>query len=86
MTNLRSAALALLLAAALAGCDAGTTTTGDASAPDRPADLAQVRDACVAATADSLKTFTDDLTADQSSRCRPVATRSASLLPRPSMT
>jgi len=71
MTSLRAAAPVLLLAAVLAGCDSGTSTTGgtsttsSTSTPAGPADLAQVRDTCVTKTADALKGFTDKLTADQ---------------------
>ncbi|MFJ7423704.1 hypothetical protein ACIQXD_34620 [Streptomyces uncialis] len=65
MTNLRSGALALLVAAALAGCGSGASTTGGASAPDGQVDLVQVRDTCMEQTADSLRSYTDKLTADQ---------------------
>ncbi|MEU4999302.1 hypothetical protein [Streptomyces sp. NPDC021622] len=65
MPTFRSVALVLLLAAVLAGCDSGTSANGDGPASDGPVDLAQIGDTCVAETADSLKTFTDKLTADQ---------------------
>ncbi|WP_327354526.1 hypothetical protein [Streptomyces sp. NBC_01304] len=67
MPSLRSATAvaALLFATTLTGCGSGTSTTAGAPAPDKLADLTQVRDACMTETADSLKTFTNKLTADQ---------------------
>lgn len=56
MPRLRIAAPTLLLAALLLGCD---------SASDEPEGLAKVLDTCESKTADSLKAFTDKLTADQ---------------------
>lgn len=61
MTNPRAAAPALLLAAMLAGCDSGTPKSGGTPAPNRPVDLTQVQDTCMAKTAKRLKDL--DITA-----------------------
>lgn len=64
MANLRAAALGLLLAVVLAGCDSGTSPTSGASTPHGPVDLAQIRATCVAEIANGLKEY-DKLSADQ---------------------
>jgi hypothetical protein len=65
MANLRAAALGLLLAAVLAGCDSGTSPTGGTSTSHGPVDLAQIRATCVAEIANGLREYTDKLPADR---------------------
>jgi hypothetical protein len=65
MANLRGAALGLLLAAVLEGCDSGTAPTNGASASHGPVGLAQIRATCVAEIAKPLKEYTDKLAADR---------------------